>query len=94
MNRRLIPMPRRPGERAAALAVFRFMRKAWGPRASYFLARLRHGPTSESRIGAALFLAVSRVPADGAAPSLSFPGLPFGTVRNVNPRPGPSPVRN
>lgn len=73
----LTPMSRRPAERAAARAVFAHMRKAWSPRAAYFLARLRHGPTSESRIGAALFLAAMRIPPDGAAPSLNFPGLPF-----------------
>jgi len=73
----LAPMPRDRATRAAALVVFRFMRKVWGPQAAYALTRLRYGPTPAARLAAALTLARFRVPRSGAAPSMAFPGLPL-----------------
>lgn len=54
--------------------LFVYFRQAWGPRAAYHLARVRHGERFE-RFASRFWLAAEGVPYSGAAPSMSFPGL-------------------
>lgn len=65
MHRHDIPM----------LDAFDYFRKAWSPRASYHLARVRFGRDWRERLASAFWLMRERVPYTGAAPSMNFPGL-------------------
>lgn len=58
------------------LNAFDFFRKAWSPRASYHLARVRFGRNWQERLASACWLIKERVPYSGAAPSMNFRGLP------------------
>lgn len=55
---------------------FTFFRKVWGPRAAYHLARVRFGAEWQDRLASVSWLAREQVPYSGAAPSMSFRGLP------------------
>jgi hypothetical protein len=56
--------------------MFFFYRKAWSPRAAYHLARHNFGRNGSERLISALWLLASRIPRNGAAASLGFPGWP------------------
>lgn len=56
---------------------FSYFRKAWSPRASYHLARMRYDPDWRARLVSGIWLACESVPLSGAAPSMGFSGLPY-----------------
>lgn len=68
-------MPDTWNHRPAALARFRYMRRAWSRPAAYHLARLAHGARVSDRLASAAWLAAHGIPRGGAAPSLGFPGV-------------------
>lgn len=55
---------------------FAYFRKAWSPRASYHLARVRFGDDWRGRLASAFWLVRAGIPYSGAAPSMKFRGLP------------------
>lgn len=56
---------------------FTYFRKAWSPRASWHLARMRYDSDWQNRLASFFWLLGNRVPPTGAAPSLNFRGLPL-----------------
>jgi hypothetical protein len=56
---------------------FAYFRRAWSPRASYHLARMRYGTDWRDRLASVAWLAARHIPATGAAPSIPFAGSPI-----------------
>lgn len=61
---------------------FKYFRKVWGPRAAFHLANVRDpGPDYVSRMVSAVWLFQAKIPLTGAAPSMNFSGLAFGSAK-------------
>ena len=58
-------------------STFRYFRKVWSPRASYHLARMRHGDDWKDRLISWRWLTLNHVPLSGAVPALDFEGMRF-----------------
>lgn len=59
----------------SALSMFQYFRKAWSPKASYHLTRVRLGVEWQYRLFSAAWLMSHNIPYNGSAPSMGFKGL-------------------